>query len=408
MSCRLAGSAPDGRHRKGECGHAGQVDRQRAARHQQLLAAVERRREHRQRGRGDDVDTLEDLVEDRAPLLLHDPGRGQTPGVDRRTEPRGARRRRHRSRRGVGPAARGRSPTPRPRAAVPAAAVASCQRGNSTSRTSHSEAARARSMAASINGSASTRSRPTRTGARSATAKPGFEELHAEHEARHVAGHGAHGVEARRQGPHALERDPTPRRLEPGRAAARGGDPDRPARVTAVGDVGLERWPPPPPSRSTSPRARVEDRGGSPASRTTGSRPSPPAPTRGGWSGPRSGRPPPWRPARHAASLVRRDRLVGHRPAPGRGGHALHVDQVLHRQPDAGPEVSKRVMNVDMARPFCSAAPPLWHAGSGQSAPWPRRGYKRWASHPGGRWSEHLSPACAPTPRRRRRETWPC
>ena len=143
--------------------------------------------------------------------------------------------------RGVAPPARGRSPTPRPRAATPAAAVASCQRGSSMSVTSHSEAARASSMAASMSGSASTRRRPTRTGAGSATAKPGLEKLHAA--ARGRPRRGPWGPRCRSSGTGATPRRerPAPCRLEPGRAAARGGDPHRPARVAAEGDVGLER-----------------------------------------------------------------------------------------------------------------------------------------------------------------------
>ena len=72
------------------------------------------------------------------------------------------------------------------------------------------------------------------------------------------------------------------------------------------------------------------------------------------------------------------------------------------------PEVSKRVMNVDIARPFCCAGHPLWHGGSGLKRQWPRRGYKRWASHLGGGWTEHLSPRRRADTSSSRRETWPC
>ena len=106
--------------------------------------------------------------------------------------------------------------------------------------TSHPVSCRARSMAAVMAGSASTGSRATARSApaASATVNPARAAPSGDQPG-DVAGHRPDGVEARRERPHPVERDPAPRRLETGGAAAGGWDTDRATGIAAVGDVGF-------------------------------------------------------------------------------------------------------------------------------------------------------------------------
>ena len=98
------------------------------------------------------------------------------------------------------------------------------------------------STAASMAGSTSTpsgRIRPTRAAGGGVHGEPRLEQRHPGRDAGDVPRHRADRVQAGRQRPHALERHPAVRCLQPGNAAERGRDPDRPAGVRAVGDVRL-------------------------------------------------------------------------------------------------------------------------------------------------------------------------
>jgi len=69
--------------------------------------------------------------------------------------------------------------------------------------------------------------------------EPGFEQRHPGDQPGHVARHRADRVQAGGERPYPRERDPAPRGLQAGRAAARGRNADRSAGVRAVGHVGL-------------------------------------------------------------------------------------------------------------------------------------------------------------------------
>ena len=101
--------------------------------------------------------------------------------------------------------------------------VASSHPGTSSSRQSQPASPSARSSAAVMAGSASTGSRPTTRSADAllGDAEPRLEQLHPRDQAGHGAGHGADGVEARRQRPDAVERDAAPGRLQAGRCRSR-------------------------------------------------------------------------------------------------------------------------------------------------------------------------------------------
>ena len=109
-----------------------------------------------------------------------------------------------------------------------------------SSTTSHPVAARARSMAASILGSASIRMRPTRQedgrGSRRIPVRAEPYPISSPPTSR-AMGPMVSKLGDRGQTP--SSGDPAPGRLQPGRAATGRRDPDRPAGVAAVGDVGL-------------------------------------------------------------------------------------------------------------------------------------------------------------------------
>ena len=245
ISCRLAGNGPAGRHRQRQRRHAGQVDREGAARRPggrrprraaggkmvrvgvtrkstSVKSSLERRlpaRAGRPRRRAtvavvegrSQLQPVAHVGADALGVLGHQDPVG-VPGLDHEQEAGlhgGARS--HPGRRGRG--------------------------------TSHPARRRARSTAAVMAGSASMaqaadgevgarRPRRRRSPARAAPCRD---------QAGHVAGHRADGVEARRQRPHPVERDAAPGRLEAGDAATGGGDTDRAAGVAAVGHVGLAR-----------------------------------------------------------------------------------------------------------------------------------------------------------------------
>ena len=131
-----------------------------------------------------------------------------------------------------------------------------------------------------------------------------LQKLHAEHEPGHVAGHGAHGVEVGRQRPHPVEGDTAPRGLEarPCHNTRTGSAPTHPCHCRRRRRP--RRWPPPRLTRSTSPRGPGGGRGGSPVSRTRGSRPVTPSANSWRFVRPTIRAPAALAPARQAASAV--------------------------------------------------------------------------------------------------------
>ena len=222
----------------------------------------------------------------------------------------------------------------------PAYAVAWCQAwANGSSAHSQPVSRTARSIAALMTGSASrteieARAKIGNVGSPAPPGESGFEQIHARDQSGHVPGHRADGVEAGRQRPHPLERDAPPGRLEPGRAAAGGGDPHGATGVTAVGDVGLARGHRHGRAARGAARdqRRVERIDRRPEPRVDPGHPESELMQIGAPHDAGTGRPRPGQAPRVPRGRLRR-LLDG--AAAGRGRLARHVDEVLHRQPDA-------------------------------------------------------------------------
>ena len=235
---RAAGRA-SGRQRQG--GHAGEVDRQRAAALQQLVRAVQGRRQDQQRRRDQQVVAVEPRRQPAAPPGLGLPGRrdrrrahlasrvqavgdvrGEPAGVAVKNVP-------------VGPVGLGHEQVQRPpRGGMPFAGIDVADvPGRGAQRLGHGvvDVGRGRDPQPAHPG----RARVRRHG------EAGLKQPHARDKAGHVGRHRPHGVQARRQRPDPGQRDPSPRGLQPADPAAGRRDPDRSPGVGPVGHLGLAR-----------------------------------------------------------------------------------------------------------------------------------------------------------------------